>query len=168
MEFGKASADELCVFIGSGFPMVNLPLIPQKPARLVCAWLLAFQGVAGLAWWGVLLGWPGTRAYFFSAEAGETTLWAFALADLLLFAGLSVVCAVGIARNAFWAGAVLLLHAGGTLYASLFCWGLLFSSDFQIWLGAAAMTPPACFVLWLSWHFSLRSLEPCSIPSMPE
>lgn len=148
--------------------MVTLPLIPQKPARLVCAWLLAFQGAAGLAWWGMLLGWPQSRAYFFAVESGEQTLWAFATADLLMYVGLSAVCAAGIARNALWTGPALLLLAGGTLYASLFCWGLLFSSGFQTWLGALLMTPSVGFVLWLSWHFSLRSLEPCSIPSMPE
>ena len=77
---------------------------PARPGTV--AWFqaayLVVQGLGGLAWWLTLFTWPRFRLAFMAAGAPESTLMAFAVPDLLLYAGGSLVAA-----HAPWTGAAL-------------------------------------------------------------
>ena len=98
------------------------------------------QAVAAAAWWAALLAWPAARLPFKTADAPDSTLLAFGLADALLFVGTSAACGYGFARDRSWAWPLLCVHAGGAGYAALYCW-TLFALTGDGWLGAALMSP---------------------------
>ena len=62
-----------------------------------------FQGVGAVAWWAMLLAIPATRRHYLPAGAPDVMLLAFLLPDLVLFAGASLLAAVGLWRGASWA-----------------------------------------------------------------
>ncbi|MCO6456369.1 MAG: hypothetical protein J5I93_13805 [Pirellulaceae bacterium] len=120
---------------------------------------LALQGLGGLAWWSMLLGWPASRTWFMAGGAPESTLWAFAPADLLLFAGGSLLAAYGLSQQRRWAWGVLCLHAGAAGYAALYCLALGWLEP-SAWLGALLMCPSLVVPLLLAWLLRPWRVEP--------
>jgi hypothetical protein len=121
---------------------------------------LTIQGLGGLAWWTMLLGWPASRSAFLATGAPDATLLAFAAADLLLFAGGSLVAAWGLATRQRWGWPVLCLHTGAAVYAGLYCLmlGLL---DRRAWLGAVMMLPPLIVPALIAWYSRPRESRGC-------
>jgi hypothetical protein len=57
-------------------------------------------------------------------DAPLSTLFAFSLADGLLFIGAALLCIYGFRKEKEWAWGVLCIHFGASAYATLYCWTL--------------------------------------------
>jgi hypothetical protein len=91
-------------------------------------WFLIFQAAGTSLWWVILLLYPAARAPYLAPGAPDSTLLAFALADLVFYIAGSLVVAWGLATRKSWAWPVLCVHAGGIVYSALYGLGLpLFS-----------------------------------------
>ncbi len=113
---------------------------------------LVVQGVAVYLWWVMLLLLPETREPFRAPGAPDSTLLAFVGADLLVYAGGSLVAAYGLARGRSWAWGILCVVAGASVYAALYALALpLFSGG--AWLGALMMAPALAVPPLLAWIF---------------
>jgi hypothetical protein len=130
-------------------------------ARRFAVAYLALQGVGALSWWAALILWPEVRVHFLPEEAPDSALFAFAVADLLLFAVGSLTAAVGVARRAAWAWPVLLVHCGAAMYAGLYCLTLPLVADGSGWLGAVLMAPAVVVPPWLAWRLRPRGGPSC-------
>lgn len=113
---------------------------PALLRRLAVAYL-AVQGVGVLAWWGLLLAVPASRALFTADGAPDGVLLAFLLPDVVLVGAGSLVAAGGISRGARWAWPVLLVHAACAVYAGLYCVSLPAFNGGSGWIAAVAMLP---------------------------
>jgi hypothetical protein len=119
---------------------------------------LIVQSTGVLLWWALMLLFPAARTSFLAPGAPDTTLFAFFLADLLLYAGGSFLAAYGLARDRRWAWPVLCAHAGAAVYATLYGLALpLFSGGG--WLGAVLMAPSLLFLPVLVWQLRPESLS---------
>jgi hypothetical protein len=118
--------------------------------KLLVAFLLV-QGSGVVGWWGLLLALPSTQGLFLAPGAPASTLLAFGGADLLLYAGGSVVAAYGLARRRAWGWPALCVHTGAAGYASLYGWGLPLVSG-SGWLGALLMTPSLVILAAALWY----------------
>ncbi|MGL6096377.1 MAG: hypothetical protein ACRC7O_11350 [Fimbriiglobus sp.] len=128
----------------------------MPPVRRFAIVYLTAQGIAALAWWAVLAAWPPARAYFKPAGAPDSTLFAFAVADIVLFAVGSLAAAVGLRRNAPWAWPVLVAHAGAAAYAGLYCVTLPVVAGGSGWLAAVGMAPAVVVPPVLAWRLRPR------------
>jgi hypothetical protein len=119
--------------------------------RLAVAYL-TLHAIAASAWWLILLAVPSSRPYFRAADAPDSALLAFGVADAVLFIGTSALAAVGLYRRHRWAWPVLCVHAGAAGYAALYCWALTaLTGDAP--LGAVLMTPSLIVPGLLVWQF---------------
>ncbi len=80
---------------------------------------LSVQGFGAVVWWVGLFNSPGFRKWFVSDADGWAVARSAALADLVVFAGGSLVCAVLLLRGSRVASRALWLLVGATLYAAL-------------------------------------------------
>ncbi len=117
---------------------------------------LTAQGLAALLWWAVLAAFPAARAHFKPAGAPDSTLFAFAVADILLFAVGSLAAAVGLHQNTPWAWPVLVAHAGAAAYAGLYCVTLPAVAGGSGWLAAVGMAPAVVVPPALAWQMRPR------------
>ncbi len=101
---------------------------------------LTLQGVGIFVWWTVLLIYPSAREPFMSPGAPESTLLAFFVPDLLIYAGGALVAAHGLLRQSAWAWSALCVNAGAAVYAALYALTLPLLSGGG-WLGALMMLP---------------------------
>jgi protein-S-isoprenylcysteine O-methyltransferase Ste14 len=115
----------------------------------------AFQGVAVIAWWILLITVPVSRKYFQLGDS-ETILLAFWLPDLFLLAIGSLVLSLLIALNNRFMAIVLWFTVGTISYATLYCLSFALLTDTG-WLGVTAMFPA---MIW-SGNFAI-GLTPTS------
>lgn len=113
---------------------------PEAIVRWAAIVYLVLQGAGAIAWWVVLWVWPASRTRFLASSAPDATLLAFAFPDLVLFAGASLLSAVGLAKRRSWAWPVLCIHSGAGVYAALYCVALAWH-DAHASLGAIMMAP---------------------------
>ena len=121
---------------------------------------LVATAVGAAAWWGLLMGWPASRAPFLAEGAPDSTLLAFAVADAVLFAGTAVASAYGLWARRGWAWPWLCVHAGAAGYAALYCWTLTALTGGDGLLGAALMSPSLVVPGLLAARLRPRG-EPC-------
>ncbi|HSG39172.1 MAG TPA: isoprenylcysteine carboxylmethyltransferase family protein [Thermoanaerobaculia bacterium] len=114
----------------------------EPRSRVLASAYFAFQGVAVLAWWALLLCVPSTRSWFLPRGSLERDLLAFAFPDLGLVVVGSLLASVLIARRSRWALPVAFLVAGGMDYAALYCMAWAMASD-SAWWNVVLMTPAA-------------------------
>ncbi len=118
--------------------------------RRLAVLFLILQGAGVVAWWVVIGLFPAARGPFLAPDAPDTTLLAFVGSDLALYAGGSIVAAIGLARRRRWAWGALCVHAGAGVYAALYGLALpLFSGGG--WLGAIMMSPSLVVLPVLVW-----------------
>lgn len=100
----------------------SIEMVDRRPA----AGYLIIQGIAGAAWWVLLFTSEAVRNLFFvdvtGWEAGRTIL----LADLLMFAGASLVSGYLIATESKLARPATWATIGATTYATLVALGWVF------------------------------------------
>ncbi len=128
---------------------------PSARVRSLAVAYLSIQGVALLAWWAVLLARPSARRAFVVEGAPDSTLLAFALGDLTLYAGTSFACAYGVLASRPWLRGALLVHAGAAGYGALYAVALA-ALEPSRWLGAAMMAPALVVPPWLVRVFRAR------------
>ncbi len=130
---------------------VSSPGIPpgRTVARFQAAYLVA-HCLGGLAWWFTLYAWPRFRPAFMAAGAPESTLMAFAVPDLMLYAGGSLVAGHALWTGRPWSFPAACVHAGAAAYAALYCLGLWWL-DPQAWLPALLMFPSLFIPPWIAW-----------------
>lgn len=116
----------------------------------LCLWL---QCVGGLVWFVCLLAIPDIGTWFLPSEVDPDLIHTFLAADLVFFALLPGLAAVGLRRTARWAWPTLWMHVGGIVYAALWGWGLYAQTGDGV-LGAALMTPGAVVIPALAWRAS--------------
>lgn len=107
--------------------------------RAAFVWLCV-QGALGVAWWILVLAWPGFRALFVAPGAPPFTLHAYALPDAAIIIGGSFASAFGLSRERPWARPLLWFTAGGVAYATLYCLMTAALSG-GAWAAAALMAP---------------------------
>jgi hypothetical protein len=112
---------------------------------------LCVQGAGGIAWWALVLLWPGFRAYFVAPGAPPFTLYAYSLADFALIIAGSFAAAMGLHRARPWARPALWFTAGGVAYATLYCTMTSVLSG-GAWAAPALMAP----ALVLTVFFAVR------------
>jgi hypothetical protein len=88
--------------------------------RRLAVWFLILQASGTAIWWVVLLLYPAARAPYLAPGAPDSTLFAFAIADLASYMGGSVLVAVGLARSKPWAWPLLCVHTGAIVYSALY------------------------------------------------
>lgn len=120
-----------------------------RHSRLLTVCLL-LQSLGGLVWFVCLLTIPDIGAWFLPAEVDPRLIDTFLAADLVFFALLPGLAAIGLRRRARWAWPVLWMHAGGIVYAALWAWGLYVQTGDGL-LGAVLMTPGALVIPTLAW-----------------
>jgi protein-S-isoprenylcysteine O-methyltransferase Ste14 len=98
----------------------------------------AFQGVAVILWWLLLILHPSSRSYFQMQSAPEATLLAFWLPDLALLAPGSLVASYLCFRGNSLELIVLWFVTGAICYASLYCLAFALMTD-TAWLGVVLM-----------------------------
>ncbi|HEX8229439.1 MAG TPA: hypothetical protein VF826_09010 [Chloroflexia bacterium] len=86
----------------------------------LAVWFLILQATGTTLWWVVLILYPGVRAYYLAPGAPDTTLFAFAPADLASYIGGSVLVAFGLATSRSWAWPLLCVHSGAIVYSALY------------------------------------------------
>ena len=101
---------------------------------------LTLQGVGTFVWWALLFLIPVARAPFIAPGAPDSTLLAFLVPDLLIYAGGALVAAYGLLRRNAWAWPALCVNAGAAVYAALYALTLPLLSGGG-WLGALMMLP---------------------------
>lgn len=95
------------------------------PARQLAVAYLAVQSAVVAGWWISLWVAPSLRAPFvMAADWPETTLFAFALPDVVAVVAGSALAAHGLHARRAWGRPLLLLVAGGVFYATLWCLGV--------------------------------------------
>lgn len=114
------------------------------------------QGVGALAWWALLLAIPTSRRHYLAPGAPDAMLLAFLIPDLVLFAGASLLAALGLVRGASWAWPVVCAQAAASAYAGLYCVNLMVLTRGTVWLGAALMAPSIVVPPWLAWRLRPR------------
>jgi protein-S-isoprenylcysteine O-methyltransferase Ste14 len=107
------------------------------------------QGFAGLGWWSAMAVWPEVRMWF-EGDGGGILFGLFPLADLLLFAGGSLLAARALSRNFSAALPLCWTVTGAVLYATLICLQGAFAGELAT-LCAVLMIPAAM----LSVHVTL-------------
>ena len=135
------------------------PARPDLVRQLGAAYMLV-QGLGALGWWAMLLTLPATRGPFLAPGAPDATLLAFMLPDLVLFAGASLVAALGLWRGARWTWPVLIAQAAASAYAELYCLNLMLLTGGAAWLGAVLMAPSVVVPPWLVWRLRPRREGP--------
>jgi hypothetical protein len=109
------------------------------------------QGALGVAWWSLVLAWPGFRDAFAAPGAPSFTLHAYALPDAAIIIGGSFAAALGLRRGRPWARPAVWFTAGGVAYATLY--GLLTAVlSGGAWAAPVLMAP----ALALTLYFALR------------
>ncbi len=96
--------------------------------RRLAVWFLIVQATGTVLWWVVLLLYPATRVPFLAPGAPDSTLFAFAPADLAFYIIGSLVVAWGLAGRKSWAWPLLCVHTGAIVYSALYGLGLLLLS----------------------------------------
>jgi len=109
------------------------------------------EGIGVLIWWTILILVPNSRAGFKASGAPDSTLLAFAGADLVFFIGASLGAAFGLWRRRDWAWPILCLHTGAGVYAALYCLGLFMLSG-GAWLAAVLMAPSLFALPFFTWQ----------------
>jgi len=109
-------------------------------ARKLVIVFLTLQGIGTFVWWAVLLAFPPAREPFLAPGAPDTTLLAFLVPDLVIYAGGALVAAYGLLRQTRWAWPALCVNAGAAVYAALYSLALPLLSGGG-WLGALMMLP---------------------------
>jgi protein-S-isoprenylcysteine O-methyltransferase Ste14 len=99
----------------------------------------AFQGVAVLAWWILLLIKPNFRQLFQMGD-NENILWAFWLPDLFLLVVGSLILSFLIAVGHKFMPVVLWFTVGAFSYTAFYCFSFALLTDTG-WLGVVAMFP---------------------------
>lgn len=112
---------------------------------------LSLQGGGAVVWWWLLLVSPTFRRHFLPLDCPDVTLLAFGIADGLLFACLSFVCAIGLMRGRSWAWPLLCVHAGAAMYAALYCVTLTLLTHGQALWGTVLMLPALIVPPYLAW-----------------
>jgi len=118
--------------------------------RTLAVLFLVVQGAGVLVWWLVLLFFSAARAPFLAPGAPESTLFAFIVGDVVIYAGGSLLAAFGIARRRRWAWSALCVNAGAAVYAALYALMLPLLSG-GAWLGAIFMFPSLVIMPFLVW-----------------
>jgi len=116
-----------------------------------------FQAFAVAAWWVVLFAWPPARAPFKSADAPDSVLLAFVVADLSFVAAASGAVTYGLVRRSAWTWPVLLLHTGAAAYASLYCLTVFVQNEGSGWLAAVLMLQGVTVIPWFAWRLRPQS-----------
>lgn len=108
-------------------------------------------GLAGVAWWIIILALPAARGLFVPDGVSDDVLLALLMPDALLFCGGAIMAAIGLMNRCRWAYAVLCVHAGAAMYAALLTiswWAWIGGAGF----GALLMTPPLLVSVILVWQ----------------
>ncbi len=124
---------------------------------------LAVQGMLGLAWWLALWRVPSWRSKFAPEGFDHDFIMLFALPDAVLFVGCAMLGSVLFAVNHRAARPLLLLTTGATLYATLICLGLAFTTT-GYW-AATIMMLAASFCVSI-FALTVRRNEPL-LPTVP-
>jgi len=112
---------------------------------------LISEALGASGWWLALWIWPGLRPHFMARSAPEVTLFAFGVADVVLFisTAIAAVYALEVRQTAAWGW--LTVHTGAAGYAALYCWGLtILTGGDAVW-GAILMTPSLVVPGLLCW-----------------
>jgi hypothetical protein len=100
------------------------------------------QSASVALWWAVLAVRPETRSFFSSPRAPETTLLAFAPADVAILVVGSAAVALAGSQGRAWRGPLAWFVAGATVYGAIYTLTLAINGAIGP-LGAALMTPAA-------------------------
>lgn len=122
----------------------------QEWVRRLAVTFLIVQGAGIIVWWAVLLLVPAVRTPFIAPGAPDSTLFAFIVADILVYVATSFASAYGLVRVRSWAWPVLCVHAGAVVYAGLYAIGLPLVSGGG-WFGTAFMLPSLVIVPLFTW-----------------
>jgi hypothetical protein len=118
--------------------------------RRLAIWFLIVQATGTLLWWVILLLYPAARAPFMALGAPDSTLFAFAPADVTFYIVGSLAVAWGLTRRKSWAWPLLCVHSGAIVYSALYGLGLLLFSGGG---GGALMMLPSMIIepafVWL-------------------
>ncbi|MBL9077757.1 MAG: hypothetical protein JNL08_09645 [Planctomycetes bacterium] len=114
--------------------------------RLAVAYLW-LQAVLVAAWWLALWLWPALRPPFTIGDWPPSTLFAFALPDLVAIVGGSALAAHALPRRRAWARPLLWSVAGAVSYATLWCGGALLATG-SGWLSLALMLGSTAGTAW--------------------
>lgn len=117
--------------------------------RRAAVYWLCVQGALGIAWWILVLAWPGFRDAFTAPGAPSFTLDAYALPDAAIIIGGSLAAALGLRRERPWARAALWFTAGGVAYATLYCF-LTAALSGGAWAAAGLMAPALALTLFFA------------------
>ena len=115
--------------------------------RIVAGYLI-LQAASVLAWWTWLLSNPEPWRHFVGPGMPASVLRCFFAADIALYVLLGGAAIFRLARGKPYVRSLLLLRAGGELYATLAAYGLAFESRGG-WLGAVLMTGSTAVSLFL-------------------
>ncbi|MEO8198483.1 MAG: isoprenylcysteine carboxylmethyltransferase family protein [Thermoanaerobaculia bacterium] len=124
---------------------LSLSLSERRAIRIVAAYS-CLQGLAIVAWWGLLATRPEWVAPFLADGTPVGDLLAFRLPDLAFLALGSLVGGLLVFLHSRWAAFALALVAGGLAYATLYCISLALASD-SAWASVALMAPAAAATL---------------------
>jgi hypothetical protein len=118
--------------------------------RRLAVWFLIVQAAGTVLWWVLLLLYPAARGPFLAPGAPDSTLFAFAPADLAFYILGSVAVAWGLAGRKPWAWPLLCVHTGAIVYSALYGLGLLLFSGGS---GGSLMMLPSMIIepafVWL-------------------
>jgi len=118
--------------------------ISQRVAYFAC------QGVATLIWWALVGGSPAVRRWFAFGDDG-TSLMPFLPADLVMWAGGSLVAAWGDWIGAAWTAPLRHVVFGAMACSVLHALALAMLSRGG-WPGVLLMTPALVCTAWFTWH----------------
>ncbi|MBI1290979.1 hypothetical protein GC173_07005 [bacterium] len=122
----------------------------RRATQLAPPFLIA-QSVLAALWWLALVLDSRVAAWFLPSQYPPDVIYALAIPDAVLFIGAGFLAAWGIAGRARWAWPILMLHAGASCYATLWCLGVVCLTG-EGTLSLFAMTPAtamACAFTWL-------------------
>lgn len=131
----------------------TLRVMPQLAARY-----FFIQGLGGFLWW-LAMAWSPRVEVWFSHEPAPGGIHQFLLADLVLFAGGSLLAAWALHRGSPSAAPICWTVVGATAYATLICLQSAFTGVLPT-LCAVLMIPCAM----LSLHCTLIGLHPNGFP----
>lgn len=121
----------------------------QLRLRMAGGCFLVAEATGTLLWWIGLFAWPEWRVHFRVADAPDSTLIAFVVADAVLIVGTGFAAAYGLWANRGWVRPWLCVHAGAAAYAALYCW-TLYALTGDALLAAILMTPSLAIPPWLA------------------
>src|SRR5690242_20490229 len=78
---------------------------------------LTAQGIGVFIWWLILLARPSVRGLFFPPGTPDSVMFAFVLPDSIMLGSASLAAAWGIRIQATWSWPLMLVQAGGSVYA---------------------------------------------------